>query len=341
FCDDGETLMAQVTLCDFKSAFCGNIVGCLGIAGVSTYPEYRRSGAVRKIFEKAFELSNEKSWDVSFLYPFSYNYYRKFGYERILKHKTMTFSFDMLSHLQRNSDFVLYRGDEDQKALLLKLYNEFALKHNCMLYRENANAYSKLPNETLYFTYICGNCGYVTVHPTENSTLEITELIYDNADTLKNIFGFLKMYEGQFKKLHFPFLEFDSPIEYILNADRCCGFGMYDGAMGRVINIKKLLKLNKYPVGNGRFSLCIYDDFIADNNAIYDVEYCEQTCVNINIRQSGNFDVKISLKSFNRFIFGDVPSYGAEYVPELQIISKRNEFLNSFPQKRLNLLDRF
>lgn len=87
FLDDGETLIAQVVAICYASYHNGVSVGALGIAGVASSPEHRRAGAVRAIFNHLFSIAGEKGWELSYLYPFSFRYYRKFGYERAVRHR--------------------------------------------------------------------------------------------------------------------------------------------------------------------------------------------------------------------------------------------------------------
>lgn len=51
-----------------------------GIGNVATYPEYRRQGLIRALFEAVFADMREQGQAVSGLYPFSEPFYRKFGY---------------------------------------------------------------------------------------------------------------------------------------------------------------------------------------------------------------------------------------------------------------------
>ena len=67
FCDDNETLMAQLVVKPYKSFFCGNTVDAVGIAGVSTYPEYRRNGCIKALFNEVFNMAPQRGWLVSYL----------------------------------------------------------------------------------------------------------------------------------------------------------------------------------------------------------------------------------------------------------------------------------
>ena len=346
FCDDGETLMAQVVVKPYKSVFCGSVVGCVGIAGVSTYPEYRRNGCVKAIFNEIFRIAPERGWTVSFLYPFSYRYYRKYGYELVLKHKTLTIPFDMLTHIDRNSDAVLYNGQPEVLEGLLKVYNEYALTRNVCYYRSGSSEYSDNPVKSLKYTYLWYDGGkpksYAKVKPGQDGALEVTELVYTDPASLKGILGFLRLYDGQFKKLYIPFLEYDSPVEYLIDSDRSVGVGCFDGAQGRVVDIKKILEINKYPENKGSLKIKIHGDFYGKNDGVYGVVY-ENGKSAVYFEKDGEYDVAFTIQSFSRLVFGDVAEYAIPYLSgtEIKDMLKVKELASCFPRRPINLFERF
>lgn len=346
FCDDGETLMAQVVIKNYKSCFCGSVVNAVGIAGVSTYPEYRRNGCIKAIFNEIFKMAPERGWLVSYLYPFSYRYYRKYGYEVFFKHKTLTIPFDMITHINRNSSAVLYTGQQDVAAGILDVYNTYAAGRNVCFKREEMSAYSDNPVKSLRYTYLWYDGktpkAYATVKPAQDSTLEVVELVYTDKASLYGILGFLRLYDGQFKKLYIPFLEYDSPVEYLLDSDRGMSAGSFDGVQGRLIDIKKVLELNKYPDTAGSVRVKIYGDFITENNGIYDISF-EKGKGTVRKELDGEYDIAITIQSFSRLVFGNVHEYAIPFLDGIEI--KNNDKIavlsRCFAKKPLNLFERF
>ncbi|MFR5864553.1 MAG: GNAT family N-acetyltransferase [Acutalibacteraceae bacterium] len=136
FLDDNETLIAQVVAIDYVSFHNGTPVGAVGIAGVASSPEHRRAGAVRAIFDHLFSIAGEQGWELSYLYPFSYRYYRKFGYERAVRNRTLTVALPALGGIPRNSGAALLESD-DSLPELLALYNRFAARYNACFMRRD------------------------------------------------------------------------------------------------------------------------------------------------------------------------------------------------------------
>jgi predicted acetyltransferase len=69
-----------VTGIKYNIAFEGQAVPMCGIGGVATLPEYRRQGAIRAIMDRLLHQEREEGTVFSYLYPFSFQFYAKFGY---------------------------------------------------------------------------------------------------------------------------------------------------------------------------------------------------------------------------------------------------------------------
>ena len=341
FADDGETLMAQVAVISYKTMYYGNILNAAGIAGVSTLPQYRRLGCVREIFKYIFD-GRMQSWDTSFLYPFSYRYYRKFGYERVLQHKTLKLPFSAITAIPRNDKGIPYTGGE-QLSELLELYNSYAERYNVCFYREKGKYFHDNPYKTGKYTYIWYDggkpCAYASLSP-DGDNLSISELVWKDKASLLGIIGFLRMYEGQYESLNFTTLDKNSPLDLLLDCDRTSAYGLYDGAMGRVVDIKKCLSLYPFPAEDGSLVLEVTGDFIAENNGLYRVKF-GGGAVSVTRPKQAKPDMTVSVCSLSKLLFGDIDSGMLDYIPNT-IIHKNKPLLEKiFKPKAIILFERF
>jgi len=342
FLDDGETLAASVHPCNYESIYNDTYLPHVGIAGVASLPEYRRGGCVRAIFDELFRIAPERGWATSYLYPFSYEYYRKFGYERIVQLMSLKIQPHVLNCVERNTDAVLYQGDEKQMQVILDVYHTYAERFNLMFRRKpNFRELSPKPHKTQLYTYFTPKA-YATVK-INGAQLEIDELAYVDADGLLSILGFLRMFEGQVHEFIFRRLPMDSELNYIFTDYNGCEYMPYNTGMGRVILIEKLLNVNKYPQEHGHFSLKV-EDCIDYNRCIFDVEY-ENGVAEVKKRNDGNYDVKCAAPSLSRIMYGadEFTTDKLQYMPDVEIAktSGTESFLRAFPKKRLCLFDRF
>ncbi|PKM62736.1 MAG: hypothetical protein CVU97_03765 [Firmicutes bacterium HGW-Firmicutes-21] len=342
FLDDGETLMGQVAVITYKSMYYGNILTAAGIAGVSTLPEYRRFGCIRQIFGYIFDSGKKHGWDTSFLYPFSYRYYRKFGYERVLQHKTLKVPFTALTAIPRNDKAVLYKSKE-QLPELLGLYNSFAKEYNVCFYRDNGKYFCDTPYKTGKYTYIWYNgdkpSSYATL-TAEGNTLNISELVWLDRDAILGIIGFLRMYEGQYESLNFTTLDKNNPLDLLLDIDRSSSYGLYDGIMGRAIDIKKLLSLYPFPNEAGSLVIEVTGDFIVDNNGFYHIKY-GGGAASLTRKKQAKSDITLSICSLSKLLFGDTVEDGIDFLPDTVIHSKKDIIKRIFTPHKIIQLERF
>ena len=105
--------------------FAGREIPCGLIGGIGTDPEYRRGGLVREIFSEMARECQNRSVPLTVLHPFSFAYYRKFGFERVADHRVLEFPITALSFTPRFPDLTRAHGSEDSESLAT-VYNAFA-----------------------------------------------------------------------------------------------------------------------------------------------------------------------------------------------------------------------
>ena len=69
----------------------GAQIPALRICGVGTVPECRRMGLVREYMKKSFDFADETGACLSLLHPFSFAFYRKFGFTTMLSGQLETY----------------------------------------------------------------------------------------------------------------------------------------------------------------------------------------------------------------------------------------------------------
>ncbi|MCH5279184.1 MAG: GNAT family N-acetyltransferase [Christensenellaceae bacterium] len=79
-----------------ETSFCGEHRRIGFIAGVCTLPEYRRRGYVRQLLDRANLMLAFKGVFASMLQPFSFDFYRKLGYETLAERRVIEITKDTL-----------------------------------------------------------------------------------------------------------------------------------------------------------------------------------------------------------------------------------------------------
>ena len=96
FSDDEKILYGCVNSREYTCRFDGGTYKLGGVGGVSTLPPYRRKGAIRASITASLRDMYENGFTFSYLFPFSTQYYRKFGYEAAAEAREWTLPLSAL-----------------------------------------------------------------------------------------------------------------------------------------------------------------------------------------------------------------------------------------------------
>lgn len=341
FDDDNETLFGQFEIIDFNNFFGKGKLKCAGIGGVATRAEHRRKGAVRALFNEFF-TNGEYNYDISILYPFSTSYYRQFGYETSAPCMNATARFTEFSHIERNTDVELF--DESKLPQILELYNRIAKKYNLCFERTNGNYFNCKPYYSLRYTYLWKNKegkygGYVSLTIDRlDELITVNEIMYENKEALLGILGFLRTFDGNQQKICFEKIPVDSPIVNLVQNEK--HFERKVGNMGavRVLNMKNVLKMKKFPVEKGSFTVEIHD-VIKNNNGKFRIEYENKEC---NITDFyGETDVVLEPEGMSKIFLCGANEYEIPYMNGVKVNKDNPDFYRAFPVQNTFFVDGF
>lgn len=337
FMDDDKTMTAQIECLDFKNYINGKEVGCVGVGGVASKPEFRNQGAVRKIFKHLFEIAPENDWIISILYPFSVDYYRKFGYEPVGRYVKYELPFSNLKAIERSCNVMLYQGKNLEE--ISDVYNSISIKNDLAFKRCDNKYWNDKPYETCHYTYIGKNKNgesdaIINFIPNrQTSTIEVTELHFKNKDALLNILGFMRSYEGNYSTLIINKLPLNSPVYDLIGEKNQIKRTLCSNGAVRILDVEKLLGVIKYPNEHGHFSFKLSDE-IEINNGIFDVEF-ENENAKVSRRKSGEYDIELNACSASRLFLGG-EGFDFErmrYLSDVTVINENEDFIKAFLAK--------
>lgn len=279
--DDKGRLVAGLETPLFTGNYCGKLLPVIGIGGVAAMPEYRRGGSVRAIFNELERLAPEKGWAMGFLYPFSINYYSKFGYAYTNRLISVSVDFAKLTAFERSNSVTLFDGKGFDE--LFALHNKCALRYNLMTLREDKHFFCDKPFENARYTYIWrypdGSAGAYADFEIDRQTksLNARDLWFLDGEALRGIIGFLRNYDGVASKLVIGHLPQTSALLDLFSQVDGVAYSFAGCPAGRIYDLPTILKANDYPQSTGRFVLrCI--DSVEQNNGVFEVEYSGGRC---------------------------------------------------------------
>ncbi len=317
FDDDDKTLFADLEIHDKKCNYDGALLTCAGVGGVAAKPEHRGKGAVKALFGRLFALPG---YDVSVLYPFAEEYYRKLGYERVGRSLCAKVPFSCLSDIKRNQDARLYEGKNTEQ--LLDIYNACAKKYNLSFVRETAEEFSSQPYLSGNFTYIWNGSSLATIRvDREKSAVFVREIWFGSPESMLGILGFLRNFESNQKYVCFENIPESSPLPDFFRELKDCEITLRRTGSARIMNIGNVLRAHRYPPGNGEFTVGIGDE-------IFHVSYSEDG-VYTDQNAAGGPDAVMDTGAASRILLSGFSD--AAYVPGLTVINPDSDFFRAFP----------
>ena len=341
FADDGK-MFASIATIPFTVRFDGQEVGMCGIGDVCTLPAYRRGGAIRKIFDQALPEMFEKGQLFSYLFPFSTAFYRKFGYELSCDTVTYTVALDAIKKRSTNGYVKLYEQPEDLPDFQA-VYAQFAAALNLSVVRDDTLWRYRLGNsdpvKDAQYSYLWYNDAgepkaYMTYHGVWDGPrhiMDVGDIAFLDMEGFYGLCDFAASFTSHYSHLRFT-LPSSMPI---LHAFPELSQGKLERTLGargmcRVVNAQEVLKRARYR-GCGAFTVQVVDDQIAQNNAVFAVQFSDgETQVTITDVPA---DIVLPIQEFSRMITGVYDLADAQLLPGVKIRDNRENLKKAFYHK--------
>jgi len=195
FVDD--QLASKLTVLDFHTYIGGKRFAAGGVAGVATWPEYRRQGLVAALLVHSLKEMKEKGQSISYLAPFAYGFYRKYGWETYCNYRTYTIQADQLPK-RVNYSGTMKRTDD--YSLLHDLYESYAVLYNGMLSRttlwwDMRVSKRKKGSIVVYYDNQQQAQGYI-IYEVMDRRLSIHEFIHLNEEAYTALWSFVSQHDS-------------------------------------------------------------------------------------------------------------------------------------------------
>ena len=319
------------------------------IGGVTTLPEARNSRCVRKIFDKIMPLMKEEGVVYSLLYPFSFHFYRKFGYEHAYIRPRAIFPTSQLSRYPY-PDEIKVHDKGGPWADFAKVYEAFAKDKNLAVVRGEKEWQSILdrdPHKNRDFTYIHYNkasepTSYILYkyEPKEDGgcRMNIRELAWVDKHGLEAMLGFVHGLRSEYAEVSWPIPEgldvlgvVEDPWDVKITQDTII--------MNRIVNVPAALSLTKAPPGKGSAAIQVTDAYIESNTGVYNISWENG---NLSVEKTSiKPDMETDVETLVQLTTGYLTPAQALYRKNNVIHSKPEELAALFPRQNLYLMEGF
>lgn len=313
-----------------------------GISYVSSYPEASGKGHITKLMRKFLDDSYENGTVVSYLAPFSFPFYRRFGYEQV---------FDRINYHVQNIDIpkisipsfsgnknITIRRMNFQEAipLITNFHNHHTYSKNGGVIREEWwNKYLSLKHPwdvvLCYLDDILS--GYLIYTRHQNTTFEINELFYNEKSSMWALLQFVAAHKTAYK--YFDYTS-GNPISKIgLFPDphdkKTLKVSIKPYMMARIINLEEfLINYHVDPEINDSFTIKIQDGFIEQNNKSVLISIKNGQISLLPIDNTDDTPI-ISIQHLTQILFGYIKpdqimdaEFSDNYLSHLNNLQKKN-----------------
>lgn len=348
FTEEGK-LAAVLEISPFKAYLDGVIVGSSGIAGVATLLEHRRSGAVKNLLKNAYKEMYEKGDVMSYLYPFSHEYYRKYGYAQgsyAVKIKVNINQFKKAESQGYTKQFFPDNSLDDIK----KVYDKFASKYNCCIAREDwrwNRLFSRDPyttGERIFIRYNTENEAIAYIKFKEKIIeeykydMEVIETAWSGTEGILGLLSIINGFNGDLQKINMCTPP-GFPIELLVKEIWELEVSHWHTGMSRIINAQKALEIIKKPENAGKVIVGLYDEHAPWNTGNWLIEWDHSGSRVLKTNKEP--DLKCTAPSFAQLITGYMSLDNMCLNPDVEIIGNKDILEKLFIKKECFIWDRF
>jgi len=289
---DGE-LKAGLINFPFKLYMGGARLGMGGIAGVVSWPEYRREGNAGEMLLRLLHEEKEKGVPLSTLYPFKQSFYRRYGWEVASAWLSHLIPMEQLSPYRRAEGAVrrFAPGEADWRALEAIYAAKYATGFGYMV-RETETYYGNWVNQlwskwgSIYHTalwYPAGERqaeGYLLyrIVKEEHHIFEVKELVALTPAAERGLWGYVAQHDSQVNWVRHRTLR-DYPVWHLVENTRDVKSTLNSGWMLRFVDIKAAFEERPWPgAPDGSFVIGVSDAHLPWNHGTFRLAFESGRC---------------------------------------------------------------
>ncbi|MFD2704939.1 GNAT family N-acetyltransferase [Salibacterium lacus] len=271
--EDGR-LMSKLTMLPMEVYIGGTLMPMGGISGVATWPESRRNGLVRKLLDSALEDMKSRGQVVSFLYPFSIPFYRKFGWEVFADAVTWKIKKEQLPNREEIITGKIRRIPPAEWPTLQRIYQQFATWYNGMINRDETwwryTVLKKKKGQIAVFSNDAGEDKGYMIYQIKNNYMKVHEFVALDEEAREQLWRFTANHDSMIEEAEMkPAVQ--DPSRFML-PDSSIEEKRESYFMARIVDMKHFLELYPFRLEEGQeLSFQVKDPGASWNNGIFTV----------------------------------------------------------------------
>ena len=341
---DGGQLHAVLTNHDMPVYLDGGIAPARGIGNLASDPVSRGQGNIRALLKSVLTQDRKDGMLFSKLYPFSHEFYRKFGYEICYERNMATFPTKELT--------VFRTGDPPEARMILPkdgldalhpIYTAFAKQYNMAVAR-NAHTWKRIKIDDVFkaekYCYVVSrdhrDVAYAIFRFRNKgrpfiNTLVLIDYAFADRNAFNDLMSFLYRFTAQAEDVELR-VPGNLPLTSLLTEPNDIAMTVGPKPMARALHVENVLKILRHPQEAGAYSLFVDDAFLPENTSCYRVSYTPEGQVSVSCGGE-DADLRLSIGTFTQLAFGFLGLGEAAFKPDVQIRSNAETLARVFVKK--------
>ena len=231
---------------------------------------------------------------------------------------------------------------------LISIYQAFSKGRNLLLPRVDGEKYQ---GKTIYVCYDGGTpIAYVIlsehkelyVNNYRNTLLTVNEMAYVSPKGLREIFSFLRMFEGEFDEIELLDGGLYSEVDLLLRHYVHTKYTSIADLSAKLLNTEAMLLANTYPQKEGAFTVKITDE-LPTVAGVYRVSYGGGDCQVKRLDDTAQSDILLPSNVFTRLIYGNDPidERNVRYFDGVEIYGNTEDLFRAFPKRPCGVFEHF
>lgn len=347
FSEDSD-MMCSLLLTDFSIRFDGKESLMAGFGGVNTLPPYRRTGCIRRCFEKILPQLHEEGCEFSYLFPFSTGYYLQFGYERCVQLIRAKLDLLQLKLPKTDGYFRLAEQRNRMQEAVRAVDRVWEQQFNMMVLRREENYRWLLNSDPAVkqeFTYVCFDAackpkGYTTFKIDAQQNLDCSRFVFVDREGFLGLLQVFKSLSSDHRYASFA-MPMNSALQHMLPEWHlgAVEWSLQPHGMVRVIHVQKVLEKARY-IGSGHAVLEIADPIITANSRRFAIAFAEGRATSVTETEEAP-DAVLSIGAFSALITGVWDLADAPWLEGIEIRNSTAPLPQIFYKKPLMITDLF
>lgn len=306
--DDDGRLASQVMATLFNVNLHGTAYPMAGIGFVASYPEYRGQGRIDRIMKQVIKDCYDQNIPLSYLAPFSFPFYRRYGYEYTFERSVYDIKSIDWPDSPKTAGSIKRLTWEQAKPIIHHIYHQQAKNHRGALIRDAWWEDIKFTLRKTFTFAIYYNAtgvpeGYL-IYSIDQGTFLIEEWGYVSGEAFHGLNRLIVSHRDSVAKIHYQVGD-DSRHLQAFAKKPMTAISSRPDMMTRIIDLELFLKTYPFTNKEGKIAIQIDNDEYAPwNNGVYELSFEDQRPCIKRVTKTELPCLKTSIQRIGQLLFG-------------------------------------